>query len=449
MNAEALREQIREQFESVPYPSNPVEDTPVQAYDGLFIHSLVTPFYLQHQRVIQTQDLVILDAGCGTGYTSLLLAVANPGAKIIGVDPSPRSLEFARQRFEYHGLADFCEFHAMPLEQVGELGLQFDYINCDEVLYLLPDLDLAMEALRSVLKPQGILRGNLNNLHQRGPHYRGQALFRMMGLMEENPGELEIELVMDTMTALKQDVALKRQTWTMGSGRGKNEKELVLLNYLLQGDRGYDIPGLFAALEGAGLTFLSMVQWRDWEVMDLFADPENLPLIWQMGLAEMAIEQRLHIYELLNPVHRLLDFWATRDEAQPLLPLGDRSDWRGATIHLHPVLRTDHTQGALVQSIKARQAFEISQYIPNVVRGAVSLPYGMAAALLPLWDGPQDLATLVDRFCQIEPVNPVTLEAIDRGAAQRLVMQTIVQLETFLYLLVDFPASLEDGGMAL
>jgi SAM-dependent methyltransferase len=439
MNAEALREQIREQFESVPYPSNPVEDSPIGAYDGLFIHSLVTPFYLQHQRVVETQDLVILDAGCGTGYTSLLLAIANPGAKIIGVDPSPRSLEFARQRFEYHGLAEFGEFHAMSLEQVADLGLQFDYINCDEVLYLLPDLDLAMGALKSVLKPQGILRGNLNNIHQRGSHYRGQELFRLMGLMEDNPGDMEIELVMDTMTALKPNVALKQQTWNIGSGRGQNEKELVLLNYLLRGDRGYSIPDLFEALGQSDLNFLSMVQWRDWEVMDLFEDPENLPLIWQMGLFEMTIDQRLHTYELLNPVHRLLDFWATRDEPQPLRPLSDRTDWTTAAIHIHPVLRSDHIRTELSTAVNARQSFEISQYIPNVTRAAVSLPYGLAAAILPLWDGPQTLAAIVDRFCQIEPVNPVTLEAVDRAAAERLVKQLIVQLETFLYVLVDFP----------
>jgi hypothetical protein len=182
-----------------------------------------------------------------------------------------------------------------------------------------------------------------------------------------------------------------------------------------------------------------MVQWRDWEVMDLFEDPENLPLIWQMGLAEMTIDQRLHTYELLNPVHRLLDFWATRDEPQPLRPLGDRTDWTTATIHIHPVLRSDPIQSELSTAVNARQPFEISQYVPNVTRGAVRLPYGLAAALLPLWDGPQSLAAIVDRFCQIEPVNPLTLGKIDRAAAERVVKQMIIQLETFLYVLVDFP----------
>jgi SAM-dependent methyltransferase len=441
MNAEAMREKIREQFESVPYPSNPVEDTPVGAYDGLFIHSVVTPYYLQHQRVIDTQGLVILDAGCGTGYTSLLLAVANPGARIIGVDPSDRSLEFARQRFAYHGLEGVAEFHAMPLENIGELGLQFDYINCDEVLYLLPDLDLAMRALSAVLKPQGILRGNLNNIHQRGNHYRGQELFRLMGLMDDNPGDMEIELVMDTLTALKPSVALKQQTWDIGAGRGKNEKELVLLNYLLRGDRGYTIPEMFATLQQSNLQFLSMVQWRDWEVMDLFSDPENLPMMWEMMLPELSVEQRLHTYELLHPVHRLLDFWAAIEESAPSIPVANLSvdQWQAARIHLHPVLRTEDTKAALIQAVSARQSFEISQYVPKMTRGAVMLPYGLAAALLPLWDGPQDFGVIVDRLRQIEPVDRVTLGTVELALVQKQLVQLLTHLEAFLYVLVETP----------
>ena len=40
---------------------------------------MVTPYYLRNQKVIETKEKIILDAGCGSGYTSLVLAEANPG----------------------------------------------------------------------------------------------------------------------------------------------------------------------------------------------------------------------------------------------------------------------------------------------------------------------------------------------------------------------------------
>jgi len=48
-----------------------------------------------------------------------------------------------------------------------------------------------------------------------------------------------------------------------------------------------------------------MVNWRQWDLMDLFKekDPENL---LAMSLPETTLEERLHLYELLSPV-RLLD----------------------------------------------------------------------------------------------------------------------------------------------
>lgn len=83
-----LFEKVRKQFDSAPYPRIPLEQSPKDSSDILFIHNLATPYYLKNQEVVSTQGKLILDAGCGTGYKSLVLAEANPGAQIIGVDLS-------------------------------------------------------------------------------------------------------------------------------------------------------------------------------------------------------------------------------------------------------------------------------------------------------------------------------------------------------------------------
>src|SRR6476646_6635291 len=152
-NHESEREKIRQQWETTPYPELPLETSPKADANSLYLHNLVTPFYLRNHQIIDTTDKLILDVGCGTGYTSLTLAEANPGAKIVGIDMSEKSLNLARQRSRYHGFEN-SEFYTLAVEELPSLNLQFDYINSDEVLYLLPDPAAGLKAMQSVLKPE-------------------------------------------------------------------------------------------------------------------------------------------------------------------------------------------------------------------------------------------------------------------------------------------------------
>ena len=201
-------EKIRQQFNSAPYPRIPLEKSPKDNYQLLYIHNLITPYYLRNQTVIETEGKIILDAGCGTGYKSLTLAEANPGAKIVGIDLSEEAVNLARHRLEYHGFEN-AEFHVLSIEDLPKLGLEYDYINSDEVLYLLPDIKAGLKILNSVLKYQGIIRANFHSSLQRFAYFWAQEVFKMMGLMDENPRELEMELAREIMTALKDDVLLK------------------------------------------------------------------------------------------------------------------------------------------------------------------------------------------------------------------------------------------------
>jgi 2-polyprenyl-3-methyl-5-hydroxy-6-metoxy-1,4-benzoquinol methylase len=63
---EAL-DKIRQQYDRAPYPRTPLDASPKQDYNTLYIHNLVTSYYLRYQRVIDTKDKLILDVGCGSG----------------------------------------------------------------------------------------------------------------------------------------------------------------------------------------------------------------------------------------------------------------------------------------------------------------------------------------------------------------------------------------------
>jgi ubiquinone/menaquinone biosynthesis C-methylase UbiE len=331
-------EKIRQQFDGSPYPRTPLEKSPKSDYNLLFLHDITTPFYLRNQKVIDRRNKVILDVGCGSGYKMLALAEANPEAKIVGIDLSAQSIDLAKKRLEYHGKGDRAEFFVMAIEDLPTLGMTFDYINCDDVLYLLDDLVSGLSSLKAVLNPQGLIRGNLHSSIQRVFFYRAQELFKMMGLMDENPGKLEVGIVRDLMKSLKDNVQLKSQTWKT---KHEHNEEWFFMNYLFQRDKGFTIPELFQALQGADLEFVSMVNWRYWEPLDLFQDTDDLPAFLAMSLPELAIEKRLTLFELLHPVNRLLDFWCAHPaEPSSFVPVSvwTRADWQKTTVHLHPQL---------------------------------------------------------------------------------------------------------------
>jgi 2-polyprenyl-3-methyl-5-hydroxy-6-metoxy-1,4-benzoquinol methylase len=436
-------EKIRQQYESLPYPHKKLDEHPRDIdpnLDQFFMHSLPTAYYLRNQKVSDTAGKVILDAGCGSGYKALRLAEANPGAKIVGVDISPESVRWARQRLEYHGIEQF-EFHAMYLEDLPSLGIEFDYINCDEVLYLLPSPVEGLKAMKSVLKPDGIMRTNLHSALQREMFFRAQDLFKLMGLMDDNPGDMELSVVQETMKSLKDHIDLKVRTWYKDC-EGDDAPQHVFMNHLLQGDRGFTIPQMFEMLNAADLEFISMVMWRNWELTSLFKDPEDLPPLWAMSLPNLSDEERLRIFELLHPRNRLLDFWCAQPrQTEEPKPLGiwTPEEWQNALVHLHPLLKKTEIREEAVKCVSERKPFDISKHIFLSTFTPINIDSSVMAGLLPLWDKPQSMMSLVDHWLKIYPIDLITLEPTSEESAFNHLKDWISKLEVFLYLMVEQP----------
>ena len=99
-------------------------------------------------------------------------------------------------------------------------------------------------------------------------------------------------------------------------------------------------------------------------------DVETLPPPWQQVLTQSSMEEKLHLFELMHPIHRLLDFWCMQpDDHPPRAPLKQWSlqDWQQANVQLHPQLKLPKIKQALVHCIRHQEAFEISRYL-SVVR---------------------------------------------------------------------------------
>jgi hypothetical protein len=260
-------------------------------------------------------------------------------------------------------------------------------------------------------------------------------------LMDGNPEDLEIDIAIETLKSLKDDVDLKVKVWK-SDYEGAESKERVLMNLLFQGDKGYTITDLFAALRSSELEFVSMVNWRQWEILSLFKDVEDLPPFWAMSLPSISTEERLRIFELLQPVHRLIDFWCgLPDQTQPLSPVSDweHTDWENAKVHLHPALQQPQLRLHLTEYINKQQSFPISNYLSAAGGTEIAIKIDSTAAsyLLPLLDGPQPFVTLVDRWLKVRPVDPVTLEPMSPARAFEEVKTVLAQLELYLYVLLE------------
>lgn len=425
---------VRAQFDRAPYPRIPLDRLPSETH--LYWHDFRTAYYRRNQKIAKTEGRLMLDVGCGSGYGVLTMALANPGARIVGVDLSPASVELAKQRLDHHGLGDRVEFHTLAMEDLPQLGMTFDYINCDELLYLQPDPATGLAAMKAVLNFNGIIRSNFHSLHQRSSYFKAQKLAQLVGLMDDNPGSLEVEIFQGLIGALKDSVQIKPRIWDCTQS---DSEERIMMNLLFQRDRGFTIPQMFEYMGRAELEFISMADWQSWDVNDLFTDIDDLPLPIALGLAEASVEDQLQLHDLVQYNHRLLDFWCGYfGGGQPWMPLAEwePEDWYGSQICLHPQLNTEEFQQDLTTSLRTFSDLNMNKHL-SFSWGLSSVSHAIAVGLVPLLSGMKTFEELVDTLQIVRPVDPVTTEPIARAEVEAALRYLVTEFERSGYVLVE------------
>ncbi len=426
---------IRAQFDRAPYPRSSLDAKPLSL--TLYKHCLVTAYYRRYQKLVDTEGKRILDVGCGSGFGMLALALANPGATLLGVDLSPASIDLAQKRMEHHGFGDRCRFEILKLEDLDQLlPEKFDYINCDELLYLQPDPSVGLAAMKAVLGDKGIIRTNLHSELQRTYFFRAQKLAHLMGLMDGNPGEMEVEVVRELFESLGDATALKKQTWRP---ENTHKEEYYMMNYLFQGDRGFSIPDMFDCVERAALDWGSMTDWQGWFVEDLLKDPDDMPAFLAMGLAMASEVEKLEVYDLLTSEHRLLDFWCGHPNADvDYLPTEEWEPhhWQTARIALNPQINTDEFKRGLSDAVVNFRDLHMRKFF-NVFWGMETVSGAIVIGLLPLLDGPKTFTQLVDYWQEVCPVDPVSLEPAAAEQAEAPLRYMLGELAKWGYILAE------------
>jgi len=159
-----------------------------------------------------------------------------------------------------------------------------------------------------------------------------------------------------------------------------------------------------------------MVNWRQWDLMDLFKekDPENLPVFLAMSLPETTVEERLHFIWIVNPVHRLLDLvWSSQPGSIVCASYWVDAVWlarsTGASATSAENAGTERRTGEMHHTAKPVW----NQSAAAILEGPVFVDNTTAACLLPLWEESQPMGSLVERWQKLRPVHPVTLETTE------------------------------------
>ncbi|NJK35710.1 MAG: class I SAM-dependent methyltransferase [Oscillatoriales cyanobacterium SM2_2_1] len=430
-------ERVREQFNYAPYPATPLDYFPKNDSNMQFPYCAANAFYRRDGRYVPSEGLQILDAGCGSGVTTLRLCLANPGAQITAIDLSPASVAVARERLDKYGYTDVA-LYAMPLEQLSELGQTFDYIHCHETLYLLPDPQAGLQSMAAVLSERGVIRANLHSKYQRHEYFRAQELFAYLGATTDCDQETAVAIATETLDALAETTQLHARTWRGKEGR---EKDTLLANHILEGDKGFTILDLFDLLRGAELDLIDMVNWRHWNVRNLFKPGQDLPDYLQVAFESATPEQLLHTFELLHPVHRLLDFWCGRAEVpSSYSSAGDRppTDWETATIYLQPVLRTEKFRAALDQTVAHGLTLDMRPFLGCTDPQSLTLFANSLLIFHLLWQEPMTFVALRQLWQRLHPIDPLTLAPTTLEACGEALRLMLPDLEDYLFIMIEF-----------
>jgi 2-polyprenyl-3-methyl-5-hydroxy-6-metoxy-1,4-benzoquinol methylase len=99
------------------------------------------------------RDARLLDAGCGSGQWAI--AFAERGARVTGIDLSPKMIRLAREHASVRGLD--IEWRTGDVTQLADPLAVFDAIHARVLFQFVPDVPGALRELRRVLKPGGRL----------------------------------------------------------------------------------------------------------------------------------------------------------------------------------------------------------------------------------------------------------------------------------------------------
>ncbi|MCL1492117.1 MAG: class I SAM-dependent methyltransferase [Pseudanabaena sp. Salubria-1] len=280
-------------YNTYPFPPEPILDEPPPGYNWRWNWQAAYSFCTGQKHT--TDNIRILDAGCGSGVSTEYLVHLNPEATVIGIDLSEGTLAVAKERCQRSG-ATRVEFHHLSLFDADQLEGEFDLINSVGVLHHTSDPIRGIQALANKLAPGGLLHifvyGELGRWEIR---LMQEAIALLQG---DKRGDYVdgVKIGREIFANLPENNALRRrekERWEM-----ENTQDACFADmYVHPQEIDYNVNTLFELIDASGLEFLGFSNPHVWDLDRLIGKAPNL-IERSQHLTE---RQRYRLIEVLDP----------------------------------------------------------------------------------------------------------------------------------------------------
>ncbi len=297
-------DEVRAQYEALPYPPRDPRDEAIRLITGTPSHVLEINHYLFSGRLNFARPFRALVAGGGTGDACIMLAqqLADrrcPG-EVVYLDISTASRQICEARAKARGLRNINFLTGSLLDLPSMPIGQFDYIDCTGVLHHLPDPAAGMRALASVLNPDGGMGVMLYGEYGRSGVYPLQELLQTLA-----PRSMALE---DRIAMTKRLIRFLPTTNLFRRNPYLNDHvtggDAGLYDLLLHScDRAFTVPDIGAMARESGLRLVAFLEPVRYEPATYMSDPiiarqaSSLPLVERAAFAErLAGNLRTHVF---------------------------------------------------------------------------------------------------------------------------------------------------------
>ncbi len=316
-DSQAINQAVAKLYNTYPFPPDPLSDLEPPGYNWRWSWTAAYSFCTGMKP--PTQDIRILDAGCGTGSGTDYLIHQNPEAEVTAIDLSEKALEVAQERCNRSGVIAKHDkpvnFYNLKLEEATTLEGEFDFINCVGVLHHLPEPDKGIQALAKKLKPGGILH---IFVYAELGRWEISLMQKAIALLQgDKRGDYRdgVQVGREIFAKLPENNRLLKQEkerWSLENHRDESFADM----YVHPQEIDYNVDTLFELIDASGLDFVGFSNPKYWQLDRLVGESAEL-----MSRSKDLSDRKLYrLIELLDPNLTHYEFFL----AKPPL---DKQNW--------------------------------------------------------------------------------------------------------------------------
>ena len=316
-DSQAINQAVANLYNTYPFPPDPLSDLEPPGYNWRWSWTAAYSFCTGMKPT--TQDIRILDAGCGTGSGTDYLIHLNPEAAVTAIDLSEKALEVAKERCQRSGViakhAKPVQFFNLKLEEATQLEGEFDFINCVGVLHHLPEPEKGIQALAQKLKPGGILH---IFVYAELGRWEISLMQKAIALLQGNKrGDYRdgVKVGRNIFANLPESNRLLQQEkklWSLENHRDESFADM----YVHPQEIDYNVETLFDLIAASGLDFVGFSNPKYWQLDRLVGKSEDL-MSRSKDLSDRALYR---LIELLDPSLTHYEFFLSK-------PPLSKQDW--------------------------------------------------------------------------------------------------------------------------